>query len=198
MTRGFLKDLLRLPQTVYSFKELILLWPSADLSTIKSRIGYYLKNGELYHIRRGLYAKDKKYDRLEVATKIYSPSYISFETVLKTAGVIFQHYNEIFVATYQSKSIICDDQTYTFKKIKLSILTNTIGIEIKDNYSIASPERAFLDVIYLHKDYYFDNLHALNWEKVYEILPIYENNQRMKKTITMLGESVQHSLKGEK
>lgn len=185
MFKGFLKDLLRLPQTVYSFKELALIWPTADMKTIKSRIGYYVKTKQLYHIRRGLYAKDKKYDYFEVATKIYIPSYISFETVLKQSGIIFQHYNQIFVASYQSNTVVCDNQTYTFKKIKDSTLTNPIGIEIKDTYSIATPERAFLDIVYLYNEYHFDNLSPLNWDKVYEILPIYEHNKSMSKRVTL-------------
>jgi len=41
-------------------------------------------------LRRGLYAKDNSYDKNELATKIYIPSYISFETVLRNAGAIFQ------------------------------------------------------------------------------------------------------------
>jgi len=140
-----------------------------------------LKN--LYHIRRGFYAKDKNYDRFEFATKIYTPSYISFESVLVNAGVIFQHYRQIFVASYQSKELICDKQKYLFKKLKTSILINGLGIENKENYSIASPERAFLDILYLNKDYYFDNMSSLNWEKIYKILPIYGINKRMKKVV---------------
>ena len=185
VTRGFIKELYKSKKTVFSFKELCLLWGNAaDTTTIKSRVNYYVKHGDLYHIRRGYYAKDKNYDHLELATKIFTPSYISFETVLAQAGIIFQYYKQIFVASYKSKSIICDGQTYTFRSIKSVILTNTQGVEINDNYSIASPERAFLDVIYLHKNYHFDNLSPLNWDKVYEILPIYKNN-RMKKMVEM-------------
>ena len=66
-------------------------------------------------------------------------------------------------------------------KIKSLILTDQIGIEAKDNYYIASPERAFLDVIYLNKDYHFDNLSVLNWDKVFNILPIYKNKRMVKK-----------------
>jgi hypothetical protein len=182
MERGFLKDILRLHQTVYSFKELALIWPQAEIKTIKSRINYYVRHKDLYAIHRGLYAKDKQYDRFEVATKLYTPSYISFETVLKAAGIIFQHYNQIFVAAGQSKTIVCDHQTYTFNRIKSSVLTNPLGIEIKEQYSIASSERAFLDILYCNNDYYFDNLSPLNWKKVYEILPIY-NNKRMNKLV---------------
>ena len=53
--------------------------------------------------------------------------------------------------------------------------------ENKDYYSIASKERAFLDVVYLNKDYYFDNLSPLNWDMVFLILPLYENKRMVKK-----------------
>lgn len=187
--RGFIKELYKSAKTVFSFKDLCLLWENADVKAIKSRVNYYVKHGDLYHIRRGFYAKEKKYNHFELATKIFTPSYISFETVLAQAGIIFQHYNQIFVASYKSKSITCDNQVYTFKSIKLVILTNSIGIEIKENYSIASPERAFLDIIYLNKNYHFDHLSPLNWEKIYEILPIYGNNKQMKKRVEMYYEA---------
>ena len=53
----------------------------------------------------------------------------------------------------------------------------------KDNYFIAVPERAFLDIVYLNKDYHFDNLSVLNWNKVFEILAIYGGNKRMEKKV---------------
>lgn len=180
MKKGFLKELLRRNQTVYSFKTLVLLWPNTKPSTIKSRINYYVKKGELYHIRRGLYAKDKNYERFELATKLYTPAYISFESVLVWAGIVFQHYKQIFVATYQSKNLVCDGQDFVFKKIKSTILIDAIGVDIKENYSIASPERALLDTLYINKYYYFDNLGPINWDKVFEILPIYKNKRMTK------------------
>lgn len=180
MIKNFFRNILRYGQTVYSINDLRSPGVSAD--DLKSRINYYVKKGYLYHIRRGFYAKDKNYDRLELANKIFSPSYISFETVLASAGIIFQHYDQIFVATYQSKTVICDNQTYVFRRIKSEILTNAVGIEVNKYYSIATTERAFLDILYLNKDYHFANLKPLNWEKVYLILPIYKN-KRMEKIV---------------
>lgn len=129
-----------------------------------------------------MYAKDENYDRLELATKIFTPSYVGFETVLGQAGIVFQYYSTIFVATYQTKEIVCDGQTYSFRKIKDTILTNNAGIENKGAYCVASKERAFLDVLYLNKDYHFDNLAPLDFDKVLALLPIY-NNQRMAKMV---------------
>lgn len=183
MQKRNLQELLRANQTVFSFKEILLRFKTDKLSSLKSKLNYYVKNGDLHHIRRGLYAKDAQYNRLELATKILTPSYISFETVLSTAGIIFQYYSTIFVASYQSRTVVCDRQTYTFRALKPLLLTDSAGIQILDTYSIASIERAFLDTIYLNTHYHFDNLEPINWDKVYEILPIYGENKSMKKRV---------------
>ena len=176
-----ISKILRSNNTVFTFKDISLLWNDTDKKATISAINYYVKTGNLHRIRRGIYAKDKNYNKLELATKIYTPSYVSFETVLTKAGVVFQYYSQIFVASYLTREITADGQKYSYKKIKDTILTNPLGIEIKENYSIASLERAFLDILYLYKDYHFDNLSPLNWDKVFEILPIYDNKQMEKK-----------------
>ncbi|MBI5222131.1 MAG: hypothetical protein HY980_01380 [Candidatus Magasanikbacteria bacterium] len=150
---------------------------------MKKKIHRYVKAGKMNAVRKGIYSKDKNYDKYELATKIYTPSYVSLETVLGTAGITFQLYGQIFVASYTKREITVDGQTYSYKRIKDAILTNPAGIENRDNYSIATPERAFLDVVYLNKDYHFDNLGPLNWGKVFEILPIYGGNKRMEKMV---------------
>lgn len=181
-TKNILIAILKSKSTVFTFKEILIASGEKNPALLKRRLNYYVKKGELYPLRRGFYAKDKNYDRFELATKIYTPAYVSFETVLIQAGVIFQHYNSIFVATYLTKEIECDHQTYVFRKIKDEILTNATGIENKGSYFAASKERAFLDIIYLNKEYHFDNLSALDVAKIKSLLPIY-NNKRMEKDI---------------
>ncbi|MGE0009599.1 MAG: hypothetical protein AB7F19_03575 [Candidatus Babeliales bacterium] len=180
-----LKDILSSSQTVFSTKELFLMWGKADPALLRSRLSYYIKRGYLYHIRRGLYAKNKDYNRFEVATKILTPSYISFETVLLQSGVIFQWYQRIFVASYQTRIIECDGQTYEYRKIKGPLLTNSQGITIENQYSIATPERALLDMLYLHKGFGVDNLSVVNWDTVFELLPLYAN-KRLEEKVHML------------
>lgn len=182
MEKNDISNILRSDKTVFSFKDVLLASEDKNPRLLSRRLNYYVKKGELFSIRKGLYAKDKNYNKNELAVKIYTPSYISFETVLGRAGVTFQHYSQIFVASYLTREIIADKQTYSYRKIKDLVLTNNTGIERKDNYSIAMPERAFLDLVYLNKNYHFDNLSALNWNKVLEILPIY-SNKRMEKEV---------------
>ena len=183
--KDYILDLMRSKKTVFTFKDLVLLWGESDVNFVKKKIHRYVKAGKMHSIRKGMYSKDENYDRYELATKIYTPSYISMETVLGAAGITFQLYGQIFAASYQTKEIECDGQKYSYKKIKDIILTDQTGTESRENYSIASPERAFLDVVYLNKDYHFDNLSALNWEKVREILPIYGGNRRIAKMVKM-------------
>ncbi|PIR57352.1 MAG: hypothetical protein COU72_01385 [Parcubacteria group bacterium CG10_big_fil_rev_8_21_14_0_10_41_35] len=181
MEKADILSILKSNNTVFSFKEILLASGESNPALLRRRIYSYIKNGQLYGIRRGLYAKDKNYNKFELATKIFIPAYVSFETVLAEAGVIFQHYSQIFVASYQTKEIDCDGQIFSFKKLKTNILNNNSGIENKGFYSIASKERAFLDIVYLNKDYHFDNLSPLDWGKVFSILPLYENKRMTKK-----------------
>ena len=70
-------------------------------------------------------------------------------------------------------------------------MTNSAGIENKKYYSVASPERAFLDILYINKDYYFDNVRSLNWDKIFELLPIYAN-KRMEKVVNKIFNGTQY------
>jgi hypothetical protein len=171
----YISTLLRSKNTVFTFKDLALIWNETDANLAKKRVYRYLKMGKMHPIRRGIYAKDRNYDRLELANKIFTPAYISFETVLAKEGVTFQQYNQIFVASYLTREISCDGQIYVFRRMKDAVLLNSAGIEQKEDYSIASKERAFLDTIYLNKSYHFDNLSSINWEKCFEFVPIYDN-----------------------
>ena len=180
MEKGsYLGVILRSNKTVFSFKDIGLLWNDFSPAA-RVRLNYYVKKGELYWIRRGFYAKSKEYDRLELAGRMYVPSYISFETVLGPAGITFQYYGKITAASYLTRVIASEGQTYSYRKIKNILLTDSRGVENKEAYAIAGKERAFLDVLYINKDYYFDNLRPLDWDKIFEILPIYKN-KRMEK-----------------
>jgi len=175
MEKASILSILRGENTVFTFKDVLLASGETNVPLLKRRINYYVKNKELYPIRRGIYAKDKNYDRLELANKVYTPAYISFETVLAREGIVFQQYDQIFVASYLTREISCDGQSYVFRQMKDNVLTNSLGIEKKGNYHIASKERAFLDTIYLNKSYHFDNLSSIDWDKCFEMISIYDN-----------------------
>lgn len=180
----YIEILLRSSKTIFSMEDIALLWREEVGSAARTRLSHYVKIGKLVRPYRGFYAKDNNYNRLELATRIYTPAYISFETVLTQSGINFQYYGNIFVASCVKREITVDRQNISIVKIKDHVLSNTSGIEHKNNIAIASPERAFLDRVYVSKDYHFDYLDILNWDKVFEILPIYGNNRLNKKIKT--------------
>lgn len=176
-----LAQLYQSPKTIVTIKDLALIWQETNSDHLKARASYYVKRGALKRLRRGVFAKGKNYDPRELATSIYTPCYISFETSLREAGIIFQHYETIFVAGPLSKTITIDKYTFTFRTLKESVLYNSAGIIKYDTYGAATPERAFLDMIYIMPSYYFDHLDNINWEKCHELAHLYRNRRLIKR-----------------
>lgn len=135
-------------------------------------MSYFSKSGSIKKLSRGVYAKDK-FDVLELANKLYVPSYVSLETVLQKAGVTFQYYESIFAVSYLSRTVEVGNHTIVYRRMKKDILLTKQGIEEQGNVVIASPERAFLDAVFLYKNYHFDNLDSLNWDKIMKLKDFY-------------------------
>jgi len=181
MKKGdYLTALLKSPKTIFSLQDIALLWQTSNSNATSVRLHYYVKHGDLHRIRRGLYAKSKQYDKLELATRIFTPSYVSFETVLAKEGLIFQYQTQVTVVSYLTRMISIDNQVYSYKKIKNTVLMNSLGIENFNETSQAIKERAFLDTLYTNLDFYFDNVRSLDWNKVFSLLPIYDNKRMVK------------------
>ena len=182
ITKGnYLSAILRSNKTVFTTEDIALLWHESLSPKTLVRINYYVKQGELIPLRRGIYAKDANYNKLELATRIITPAYVSFETILAREGVIFQFYMPIFVASYTTRQLLVDKQVYTYRKIKHEVLLNPLGVEHINETSSAVLERAVLDSLYVGALSYFDNLRSVNWELLFSILPIYTNRQLEKK-----------------
>ena len=169
------------PKTVLTSKDIAILWREKDKNNLKSKIAYYVKRGGLLRLRRGIFAKSKNYNSKELATSIYTPAYISFETVLREEGVIFQHHRAIFVASYLSREVKCGENKIVYRKLKNGILANRAGVKAEEGFSAAEKERAFLDMIYLFGDYHFDNLGGIDKEKCFKLVKIYHNKRLEKR-----------------
>src|SRR3990167_883376 len=143
MKNNIILSLYKKPQTVFTLQEIALLFPEIPYGNLKKRMSYFAKSGAIKKLSRGIYAKDK-YEVLELANKIYTPSYISLETVLQKAGVTFQYYERIFAVSYLTRTIEVGNHVIEYYRIKKSILLNKKGIEEQGSVVVASAERAFL------------------------------------------------------
>ena len=108
------------------------------------------------------------------------------EYVLQKAGVVFQYDSRITVVSYLSREVESDGNSFLYRRIKGEILVDTDGLDQQNNITIATPERAFLDVMYLNKEYYFDNLNSLDKEKIIKLLPIYRSEQLRNRVLKRL------------
>ena len=172
MDKDFVLRLYSRPETVFTVDAVAQLFPGVSGESLRDRLYYFTKAGKILRLRQGIYAKEG-YNRLELANKIYTPSYISLETVLAKGGVVFQYYETIFAVSYLTRTVMADKTEIQYRKIRGEVLTNTQGIEAETGYFIATLERAWLDAVYIYKDYHFDNLGAIDWEKVEDLKKIY-------------------------
>ncbi len=178
-------ELYKSSRTVFRITDIALLLNIEKTASLRKILNYYVQTGKLLNPRKGFYAKEG-YQPEDLACLLYPPTYISLEYVLQRSGVIFQYDSAITNVSYLSRETKIDNQTFRYRQIKGEILTNTTGIVLnKNNINIATPERAFLDMLYLNKNFYFDNLHIINKKTISKLLPIY-NSQTLIKTANKL------------
>jgi hypothetical protein len=177
---GIYKD----SRTVFRINDIALLLDSDD-PLLYQKLNKLVKKGKLLNIRKGIYAKEG-YKSEELACLLYTPTYISLGYVLQRSGVIFQYDSAITNICYLNREICVNEQSIRYRQIKREILLNTSGIIHQNNTNIATPERAFLDTLYLNGFFYFDNIKQLNVKKIYELLPIYNSASLMRKTEKIL------------
>lgn len=82
----------------------------------------------------------------EIANFLTSPSYISLESALSFYGILSQFpYTITSITGKKSKRVIYEDKEYEFMHIRSKYL---YGFFKKNNFLIASPEKALIDELY--------------------------------------------------
>jgi predicted transcriptional regulator of viral defense system len=82
----------------------------------------------------------------KVASSLYMPNYISFESALSRYGVLtLIPYTLIFATTRKSKRFTIEGRDIEFRQLKRDLFW---GYEMEGGIYIARPEKAFLDLVY--------------------------------------------------
>lgn len=58
MLKDFILEIYKRPQTIFTFKEIFLLFPQYPYKKLKNKVSYFARTGKLKRIRKGIYAKD--------------------------------------------------------------------------------------------------------------------------------------------
>jgi len=149
----------RIPNPLFSTRELIILEPSSDdvrYALVKRAIA----DGDLVNIKRGLYtlsplSRKSSINALSAAQLIYGPSYISLETALSVHGWIPEGVRDITSVTLrQSKDFDTPIGHFSYVHVPQKILYAGVT-RATDNegqcWLIASPLKALADYVYSHK-----------------------------------------------
>lgn len=167
-------------QTVFTTQNLSVLWNIPEVKKLWEITKYYTRAGKIKLIKRGVYVlidPNKPYTPFELAQKIIPVSYISLASALSAAGIRFQYDTQIYAMAAKSKSYHIDGISIRYHQIKESILLHPLGLVQKENYVIASLERAIGDTLYLYPNSGFDNLHDVNTDRLCEVAHIYGNKR---------------------
>jgi len=155
-----LKDIKRL---YFGYEELSkaleISLPSAKVSAHR-----YVKNGFLIRVKRNLYVLRDRWDMLSkeeryiLANMAEVPSYISLFTALGYYEVTTQIQRDVVesISVKRTKEVVVDDLLFIYSKINRNLY---FGFSKIGGYFMASPEKAFLDSVYLNslKKYSFDH-----------------------------------------
>jgi predicted transcriptional regulator of viral defense system len=103
--------------------------------------------GVLERIGSGIYRPFTTPPSIEkVASSLYIPNYLSFESALSRYGVLtLIPYTLTFATTRKSKRFTVEGRDIEFRQLKRGLFW---GYEMEGGIYIARPEKAFLDLIY--------------------------------------------------
>ncbi len=120
------------------------------------RLSLLRRKGELTRLKQGLYLAlpqdgTAPYSRELIANHLYSPSYVSFESVLSTEGLIPERVEEVHSACMgRSRSYTNSTGRYRYTHLPLpyfAIGTRSVRTEGGLYYMAATPEKALCDLI---------------------------------------------------
>lgn len=125
-------------------------------TNLSVQISQWVKNGYLERIKKGLYIlsnRKKEVNPMVLAEKIYSPSYLSLEFALNHYGIIPDipgTYTS--VSSRKTMNFKTNFGYFSYQKIKPEFFIGYQPFIEKDvSFSLAYPEKAILDFLYLNK-----------------------------------------------
>jgi len=104
--------------------------------------------GIIERVSQGIYLPMGSLISMEtLAAQLYLPNYLSFESALAGYGILnLVPYTITFATPRKTKKFLLRKQQVEFRQITRDLF---FGFEMKNGIYIASPEKAFLDEIYL-------------------------------------------------
>jgi len=154
----------------------------------------YTKRGFLIRLKRGLYSLyDANISDLYLANKLYEPSYVSLEFALSYYRIIPETVYEITSVTSKStRHFSAIGKLFSYHRIKAEAFTGySLNRQRGLSFTIADPEKAFVDLLYLRilshkKPITRFNKEKINIAKALRYAKLFNNNKLISITKTTL------------
>jgi hypothetical protein len=164
-----INNLIKQVRKLYHSHELAILWGIKNKNTLYTTIKCYVQKGVLISIYKGLYstvplAQVNPPDLGKAIIHRYT--YLSTESVLAQAGLIFQTTYQYTFVSDMPKKVTVDSLSFLFRKLKDEYLYNPAGIKDQNGNYMATSERAVADMLYFNPHYHVDNPGAVDFENV--------------------------------
>lgn len=167
-----ISELIKLDRKLYHTNDLAILWGISNKNTLYTAIKRYVQKGILTPIFKGLYSTVplSQLDPLELGVAVvHKYTYLSTESVLSQAGIIYQTIHKYTFVSSVSKKITAGGISFIYRKLKDEYLNNPSGIANQNGIFISSVERAVADILYFDPNYHFDVPDNIDWKKVNDI-----------------------------
>ncbi len=142
-----LKILVESGRTVFTPLDLRLLWKSSSLNSKMSAVRM-VERKLIARLATGFYVLNDRYNRYELANRMLTPSYVSFQSALFYAKINFQAREEIGSVALRDHQKKVGGTLYTYKSMKKTLFFNFEGVTQREGVWLALPERAILDSFY--------------------------------------------------
>ena len=155
-----------------------LLSGKVDPDYIRKQLSLWLNTGKIIQLRRGLYSLASPYQKVRIhpfmlANRLYSPSYVSYQSALSYYGLIPEGVYTIVSATTRKtkdwETQLGNFKYHSMQKEWFSGYTST-ELDDKEFAFIAQPEKALLDLVLLtpqgDSPAFLDELRLQNLEAV--------------------------------
>ncbi len=140
------------------FETGLLLAGDVDANDVRRQLSRWTKAGRLYQLRRGLYALAPPFQKIKphpfvIANRMARGSYVSCQSALAHAGLIPEYVPRIVsVTTARPARWETPLGVFEFRHIKTKLLRGYRQMDLGQGQKafVATPEKALLDLIYLH------------------------------------------------
>lgn len=150
----------------------------------------WLKKGYVIQLKRGMYAlrledRSSFFSEYYLANNLYSPSYISLETALSYYQLIPERVQSITsITTKKTQQFQNSLGHFIYRHLKPNLYENFVvkQDEFKNNFYIATPEKAMIDFLYFKSkemvkinadifdmSFRFQNLQILNMDELKKV-----------------------------